>query len=118
MKPFKSRIAGLVPRDAFKHRNLTTAAKLLENELARQLAAFKIIGADKAGYFAASFLESLRVDARIENHDRDTGPIGLHNGRDNLTRAAGSDAKRRDLALNEVFDDLHLLLNIHLAFGC
>jgi hypothetical protein len=36
---------------------------------------------------------------------------------DDFFRAGGRDAERRDAALNQVLDDLHLLLDIHFALG-
>jgi len=45
VKPFKARIASLVPGDAFKHCDLSSSAQLLYDELTGQFAAFKIVGA-------------------------------------------------------------------------
>src|SRR5262245_24392432 len=118
VKPFESRIASLVSRNTFKNSNLAGVAKFFENKLPTQFAALKIVGADEARHLATRFLQSLRMHARIEDNDWNTCTIGFYNRRNDLSRTTGCNAERRDLTLNKVFDDLHLLLDVHFSLRC
>src|SRR5262245_38128601 len=118
VKPFEPRIASLMSRNTFKNSNLASVAKFFENKLTTQFATLKIVGADEARYLATRFLQRLCMHARIEDDDWNTCPIGFHNRRNDLTRTTGCNTERRDLALNKVFDDLHLLLDVHFSLRC
>jgi hypothetical protein len=59
----------------------------------------------------------LRVDARVDDDDRDLRVLRLDQRRHDLARAARRDDERLDAGLDQVLDDLHLLLDVDLALG-
>ncbi len=117
MEAAQARIAGLMAGDALEDGYPADSAQFFDDALAGDAAAVKIVGADEGGHFSTGLGQGRRIHARIQDQHRDAGPVGLENRRNHLARTGGGEADRRDLALNEILDDLHLLFDIQLAFS-
>ena len=78
------RVAGLVAGDSFEDGDLGLAARGLDQVLANQLAAAKVIGPDEARGLDAGVGRGFPVEPGIDDHHRDVGLVGLADGRHHL----------------------------------
>ena len=113
----KSRVAGLVSRNAFEDGDARLAVEALIDVLAGQFAALVVVRPDERHRLHAGVGRRLHIEAGVDDDDRHLRVSGFHERRDDLARAARRDAERLDAGLNHVLDDLHLLLDVDLALG-
>ena len=97
--------------------NLRLAARGVHGVLTRQLAALVIVGADERLHLHTRIGRGLGIEAGVDDDDRDAGVPGFHERRNDLARPARGDHQYFDARLAKVFDNLHLLVDVHLALG-